>query len=405
MGLKIKVSKNITNTLVMAVMIFSAAALWTKSTKTLYIIITGLCFGYVLIKCASYANIKRVINSRFFVHFTCMLIIFGIDAYLRTQASEYNHDFQLFTWVSVVIMMLLMISCKDEEELISQICLSCKIAVVLICLYIVVTSGGNTAGEFDRIGNNLSGNVITVGMYLGTCVLAVLFRYLLWHKKSDLFVYIIVNVFMLLTGSKLVFFNMICAMIMYIKIGKPSKKLRRILLIIVAVFSLVLLIFTNDYLYNIIGARTIDFLYEMGWIKSATAQRSNSTIIRLSLIRTSFDAFMNSPIIGSGFGTVASKPPYYCYSHNNFLEMLACYGMMGFVLFYYMHVWVFRKAKKNVHNNSFKTFIGISILNILFYDITQITYSAGWLNYYSLIVGASFIIVACKTKEKNTHEY
>ena len=402
MSFKIKISKKSINIFVMALMIFSAAALWTSSTIALYILITGLCAFYIVARGINTENFRAVISSRFFLVFTLILLLFGADAVLRTRAGEYNHDFQLFTWISVFIAMMLMVNCKTKEELIEQICSACLIAAVAICTYMVLSE--KNLGAFDRLGNNLSGNVITVGMYLGTCALAILYKYLLWHKKTDLLVYVIVNIFMLLTGSKLVFFNMVCAMLMFIKIGKPSKAIRRIVLILIMVIALVILIFTNEYLYNIIGARTIDFLYEMGWINSETAHRSNSTIIRLALIQTSVDIFKESPIIGSGFGVVASKPPYYSYAHNNFLEVLACYGLCGFILFYSMHVSVLRKIKRVITDKNLRSFLGVSILNILFYDITQITYSAGWLNYFGIIIGAAFIIVEHKSRERFTYE-
>jgi len=402
MRCKFKIRKNSVNTFVMALMIFSATALWTSSTTMLYILITGLCAVYVLVQGINLGNLSAVITSRFFVIFTILLLAFGVDAVFRIKASEYNHDFQLFTWISVFIVMMLMVNCKTQAELVEQICTACLMAAVAICVYIVLTE--DPSDELDRIGDGLSGNVITVGMYLGTCALAILYRYLLWRKKTDLLIYFIVNVFMLFTGSKLVFFNMACAVLMYIKIGKPSKKIKRFMLISIVVIILIVFIFTNEYLYNIIGARTIDFLFEMGWINSETAQRSNSTIIRLSLIQTSVDVFKESPIIGNGFGIVASKPPYYSYSHNNFLELLACYGLCGFILFYSMHLSVFKEMKKVVKDMNLKSFLGISILNMLFYDVTQITYSAGWLNYFGVIMGAAFIIVGHKSKERISYE-
>jgi len=67
MRCKFKIRKNSVNTFVMALMIFSATALWTSSTTMLYILITGLCAVYVLVQGINLGNLSAVITSRFFV--------------------------------------------------------------------------------------------------------------------------------------------------------------------------------------------------------------------------------------------------------------------------------------------------------------------------------------------------
>lgn len=124
-------------------------------------------------------------------------------------------------------------------------------------------------------------------------------------------------------------------MLMYLFYG--GFKFKRTVIIAVVISMFIYMIFNNEYLYNIIGARTVDFLGNIGFGINEY-NYSHSTQSREDLIATAWELFRQRPIIGNGYGAVAKVSPYGYYSHNNMMELLACYGLVGFFLFYYRHI-------------------------------------------------------------------
>lgn len=99
---------------------------------------------------------------------------------------------------------------------------------------------------------------------------------------------------------------------------------------------------------------------------------------RSHMIQTAFELWTAKPVIGWGFDAFKSVGGFGVYSHNNFLEILANNGLLGFVLFYAAYVVlayrIFKLRFKLAVSNTL--WLVLCLLAVLMAD-------AGGVNYYS----------------------
>lgn len=378
------------NIALMALLMFSATALYTETTTSVYIGITALGLLFAVGKVLTHIKLLiTIINTKFFLWVTAFLAFIILDAYLRTQYGEMNFDFIVFSWTSICIFLVLMHDAYSPDALIANFCEACLIAAIAVVAYIVIMERDLIMLGTVRIGDSLSGNVNTVGMHLGIYSLGILFLYMRTRNKLLLPVYIVVAVFMLLTGSKKVFIPISLGLALYeLYSGIKFEKIVMLLFILVAIIYTVL---SNPYLYNIIGSRTIDFLGNIG-MYVGEYHYSHSTDMRESLIMTALHCFSGKPLLGWGFNATARFSPYNVYAHNNFVEILANYGVVGFLLYYGMIFSLLFKSLCLPRRNYCRYFLVILILNSSISDMAAVSYTSGVMTYIGPMVVSVYLL-------------
>ena len=70
----------------------------------------------------------------------------------------------------------------------------------------------------------------------------------------------------------------------------------------------------------------------------------NSAWLRFAYINLGIDLFKKNPLLGIGIGNANIYTQLYYhhnhYLHNNYIELLACGGIVGFVIYYSMHLYL-----------------------------------------------------------------
>lgn len=304
--MKIKTLREKINVALMALVMFSATALYTMETASVYIGITAVVLLFVAGKVLTHMKLLvTIVNTKFFLWVTGFLTFIILDAYLRTQYGEMNFDFIAFSWLSVCIFLVLMHGAYNSDTHIVNFCKACLIAAIAAVVYIVIMEGNLIKLGTVRIGDSLSGNVNTVGQHLGLYSLAILFLYMKTKNKLLLPVYVVVVVFMLLTGSKKVFISIGLGLALYELYG--GIKLKKILIMLFMLVAIIYVVLSNPYLYNIIGGRTVDFLGSIG-LRLGEYHYSHSTELRKELILTALQCFTEKPILGWGFNATGLFP-------------------------------------------------------------------------------------------------
>jgi len=75
-----------------------------------------------------------------------------------------------------------------------------------------------------------------------------------------------------------------------------------------------------------------------------SANGSGSTYVRMDLINIGIEVFLRKPITGHGLGSFQFLNKYHGYAHNTYVELLACTGLIGTVLYYAMPVFLLIKT-------------------------------------------------------------
>ena len=105
----------------------------------------------------------------------------------------------------------------------------------------------------------------------------------------------------------------------------------------------------------------------------------SSAMLRKTYMDLALEQFKMNPILGIGIGNslilTGQNSPFSTYIHNNFLELLACGGIVGFSLFYVMYGYAIFKYIKN-HNkyNKHKVLMISILLVVLMGDYGTVSY-------------------------------
>jgi len=169
------------------------------------------------------------------------------------------------------------------------------------------------------------------------------------------------------------------------------RRLIQIFVVVVALFAFYSLMMTNEVLYNLLGSRVETMLYYMKF-----AQGDESMIERKFYIDVAWELFRNNPFFGvgsNGFVTYLTYIRYshVAYSHNNFTEILCTLGLVGFVLYYSMPVYLAIKLfPANLPDGKTRKMVCVLwITEVLFLIF-------GWwfVYYFDIFINMAFIVPA-----------
>ena len=176
-----------------------------------------------------------------------------------------------------------------------------------------------------------------------------------------------------------------------------KKVVKNLGLIIVAVF--VIVAFSRLPVFSAITGR-FQTMFDAFMGRAAAG---NSTVTRLSLINIGIDLFKEHPIGGIGInnahfiaGEIFSHTDYYL--HNNYIEMLADGGIIGFCLYYSIFVFLVIKYWKirDFKDGEFIICFSLLIINLIM-DIAAVSFLDRETYFYLLIYYTKYRIM----KDKN----
>ena len=156
--------------------------------------------------------------------------------------------------------------------------------------------------------------------------------------------------------------------------------IRRLLKLVLILLVVFIVIFLMNRLS--IFSKTMGRLYQIVEFFEGNATRAtNSAWIRFAYIRLGLQLFKEHPFLGIGIGNANIYTMLYYgnshYLHNNYVEMLACGGIVGFLLHYWIYFYLFYFFIKNFKYRD-KEF---NICFVIF--ILKLVMDYGAVSYYS----------------------
>lgn len=179
-------------------------------------------------------------------------------------------------------------------------------------------------------------------------------------------VYILANI--VISGSrKVIIVSVVAFLFLYLVSsikGTIFSKVKRILIIGAILVAILFIITQNEFLNNLIGHKTMLAIRE---IFSANVDRTEdySAYQRSVLIQEAIKVFKKHPVLGVGYYCYKYYNEWDLYAHNNYLELLADLGIVGFVAYYSFYVKSILDyfQSKIKFNGSFKLKIKIDLTN------------------------------------------
>lgn len=227
-----------------------------------------------------------------------------------------------------------------------------------------------------RFGDNFQYNSNETAMMACICLLILIY----WSqkykfKKWYIFVVFFFMATIVITQSKKGMIGIVLGVIIFtiLKENGAKGKLKKILLAIIAIITIIEMLTNVPELYDLIGYRFDQFNDAI----FGTLTIGTSTGNRIMLIKQALDIWMNHIFIGVGlnnFSSYQSIGDIGYYAHNNYAELLADVGLIGFCIYYYLPVKLcFAKVQsKDTMGVFFKTLMFV----LLVFDIGAVSYNA-----------------------------
>lgn len=335
-----------------------------------------------------------------------ILILYGVVSCYYTQdtSSTYAIIIQIVPYYLYCIILSWHILCEKENRY-KKIILVMKIFFIASIIVSCIALMGDLKdfNQYTRIGSGLFKEQYTMfSYYLMTSIGIGIWLYseedikqykMIWGV-CICYLYIIA----IFTAIRKAIFVPIVFLIAYIFIRSANKKkvvngLIKII-ILISLFVVSYQIFMqNEYFASTVGRRMNGLILGIQGKNGA----DNSFNIRELLVESAWKCFGNYPLLGYGFGAFRDYADKMIgirlYAHNNFLELLASDGIVGFTIYYgtvlgllYKSLKLFTKYKNGIH-----AFGGAFIIALLVNDFAVVSYLS--INYMAILS-----IIACALK-------
>ncbi|HMM17385.1 MAG TPA: O-antigen ligase family protein [Petrimonas sp.] len=243
----------------------------------------------------------------------------------------------------------------------------------------------------ERLGANIGVNANSIGMNLVFGSLILLFIAKEQNKKILYILAVMLAVVSLFTGSRKGFVALVVGIALFYGIkNRGWKKIFFIVLGIGFAIALYKLIMENSALYEVLGKRVERFFIS---IFTDDYVKDNSLTKREFFREYAFDMFKQKPIFGWGAEGFRNQMIYIDYqqkafSHCNYTEILANFGIVGFLLYYVPFVKMLFSYMKIVRNDK-------NSINVLFliFCILMFILDYGCVSYYNPLTWLRYILV------------
>lgn len=391
-----KLAKFLFLSYVFSIFVFSTYADTNTISKLIFVAYFGVC----LLAFFKYRKIRLDAYFWYFLLFIAFVFASSLWAVYPNLAIERG-----VTLVQILVLCTLSYSLfysVDDADFIAK---SIYISGLCMCLYILLVYGINNyialLEKGERVGGEV-GQVNSIGSYASITVIIGLY-YAMIRKKPIHYVIILLPLFIAFsTGSKKTLISIIFgAFALFIFKFKDEITLKNVVKTIIII---IILAVAFNFILKLDIFHTLNVRME-GFINMLTGEGEvdSSTHKRQMMIEAGIEQFKKTPLFGLGIGSsgyINQKAlGVNTYLHNNYVEILACGGIVGFISYYAMYFYLVINLIKLVYKNNRNAILPFIILLIIL--INQI----GVVNYYSKTTYIYLIYCFLTVKKEKTKLY
>ena len=241
----------------------------------------------------------------------------------------------------LIAMTVIYLNCQGEQcvnDLLRIIMYACYAVVIYAVLYYGVRNILDLLSSSVRIPNEAI-NANQLGLCAAYAIIINLY-YILYGKLKGRDILILPYLILLdMSGSRkaIVLLGAGIIFLFVLKNWNTEKKARSALriLLILGLLALLLVIVINLPAFSNLKSRMYDLI---NIVANDDYNRNNSAWIRLEYNKLGIELFKSHPLLGIGIGSAnVYTSQFYGHDHflhNNIIEMLACGGIIGFLLYY-----------------------------------------------------------------------
>lgn len=354
--------------------------------KYLIFIISGIIFIF------AYSSGRKRIKIHPFHWF---VLLFGIFCLLSSiWAKSFAMAFEKGITILSILLCFTFIYTYYEGKDIDSLLKVIMWGGYIIAMCSIFTYGGVANVTMMLLGgiklDNMLLNVNTIGMTAAfACIIQA--YYILDKKKSISILFAIPAIIIILaTQSRKAFLLLIIGIFSMFIVKNMNNRglIKRVIRIVVVVIVAIMLVKVLSLLplFSYVNERLGGLWASI----TGNGQIDHSSYIRKEYRRVGMEQFFKTPILGIGIGCSSFISSLVegrqTYLHNNFVELLACGGIVGFTLFYSMYLFLAAKLykfRRYMQNQTWLCLILMFLMIVMDYGMVSY-YSKG--TYFFLMV-------------------
>tara|TARA_B100000767_G_C19545035_1_gene442455 strand:+ start:85 stop:570 length:486 start_codon:yes stop_codon:yes gene_type:complete len=148
-----------------------------------------------------------------------------------------------------------------------------------------------------------------------------------------------------------------------------------------------------DLQSRILSSSTFDIAYLsdrfieriMAFVDTLTGNSviDGSTSARIELVDMAINLWLERPILGYGVG--GFQQMHGAYAHNNWVDILANHGLIGFIIYYSIYIRYLIRFKRYNSNSDFGYLFLVFLLTLIISEFAIVTYTSKTLMLFILI--------------------
>ena len=311
--------------------------------------------------------------------------------------NEYNATYMMKTMWQIFILFFLTYNLfAKEKDAHDKILKSLYVAGIVLLIYSIFIYGIMDVIKIMEVESNVRlGKEInqenSFGIMNATTTI-VAFSYLLYKRKYKAFhsVMIVLSFFFAMASGSRKAVLMICIGAAILILKKYKLRYAHRAIARGMILLIVLLFVINLPIFDSINSR----LEGMINLITGGGKVESSVNLRWEMIVDGWEAFKERFLMGYGANNYRNIARYKTYSHNNFIEILVDFGVVGFFLYYLIYFMAFKNLWKSEHG------AGKALLSIFF---VRFIMEIAFVTYYSKtqwVLMAFFLINVSQEQEK-----
>ena len=292
------------------------------------------------------------------------------------------------TIIELLVCMALLYSFYVKFESIEILLKSIMFGGYIVGIYSVYAYGINTIMMLIRQGARLDNDYTNINMIGMVCAIATILTvfYLLNEKMHIYMILCLPDILMVAgSGSRKALVLMILGIFLVVLFKYSSRNivyniLKVIVIIGISYFALKMLF--QSQLFSGVTSR-MDSLANLFTGKGTV---DGSAMKRKQMIAIGIDQFLKTPIVGIGIGNPKLINIMDAYLHNNYVELLAGGGIVGFICYYSIYGYlIFKIIKSDLLENKTSRLVLILIVLLLVMDYGAVSYYSKSTYFYLMV--------------------
>lgn len=289
---------------------------------------------------------------------------------------------------------LLMFYYVDSKERALSVLKSLIYAFFITAVVSLVTTPISGWGDEFQFGNAIAQHRNQLGALAAPFTI---FCYYLYHQygfRYGNYLTIFLAVFTLISGSRSSILQIVMMFVVHMLVNEKrlSKRLRNLVVMCAVGIAAIVLIFSVPFLYNLVWVRIGDAITTLIGIEAT----DTSTIGRENLKEIATFMFTQKPLLGYGVDGVVcfirenpiliGDDATAVYSHCNYTEIGACFGIVGLVIWYVPVIKTIVSAYKIRTTSNWASCLFSGFLTMVVLDFSRIPWASHMVMYLFFIV-------------------